>query len=145
MFRFFTELMEPENLTIVNTTFTSITVTWKPPAISNGEVLNYRIQVVNINANSLVTLENTTETTHTVSGLTPSTRYKVIVTAVYAGAGSGPGAHKYVTTDEIDAKPLWSKPFCPRVCMCGCMCCECTIGLHVLRVYSRFACVASVQ
>ena len=118
VFLFLTELTKPENLTIVSITVTSITVIWKPPANSNGEVLNYRIQVVNINApNSLVTLENTTETTHTVFGLMPSTRYEVIVTAVYAGPGSGPGAHTYVTTNEIDVKPLWSKPFFPE-CVC---------------------------
>ena len=121
VFCFFTELMEPENLTIVNTTFTSFTVTWKPPVNSNGELLNYRIQVVNINTpNSLVTLENTTETTHTVSGLMPATTYEVTVKA-FAGAGSGPGVHKYATTEDLDVKPLLSK--------------------HVLCVYSRFACV----
>ena len=97
---FFTE---PENLTIVSITFTSITATWDPPANSNGEVLNYRIQVVNINApNSLVTLENTTETTHTVFGLMPSTRYEVIVTTVYAGAGRGSGANESVITKGMN-------------------------------------------
>ena len=100
-------------------------------------MLNYTIQVVNINTpNSLVTLENTTEITHTVSGLMPSTTYEVTVKA-FAGAGSGPGVYTYATTEEIDVKPLWSKPFCPRVCTQGCM--------HVLCVYSRFACVVHLQ
>ena len=103
-------------------------------------MLNYRIQVVNINIpNSLVTLENTTETTHTVSGLMPSTTYNVTVKA-FAGTRDGPGVHTFVTTEEIDVKPLLSKPFCPRVCTRGCMCCVCTVGFHVLCVYSRFAC-----
>ena len=128
VFRFFTELREPENLTIVNTTFNSITVTWKPPANSNGEVLNYRIQVVNINTpNSLVTLKNTTETTYTVSELMPSTTYEVRVKA-FAGTGSGPGVHTYATTEEIDVKPLWSKPFLSK-----------SVYVHVV------ACVVCVQ
>ena len=145
VFLFFTELTKPENLTIVSITFTSITVTWDPPANSNGEVLNYRIQVVNIKAPySLVTLENTTETTHTVSGLLPSTEYGVTV-KVFTSAGSGPGANESVITKEVDVEPLLSKPICPRVCMRGCMCCVCTVGLYVLCVYSRFVCIVCVQ
>ena len=108
-------------------------------------MLNYQIQVVNIKAPySLITLENTTETTHTVSGLMPSSEYRVTV-KVFTSAGSGPGANESVITKEVDVEPLLSKPICPRVCMRGWMCCVCTVDLHVWCVYSRFACVMWVQ
>ena len=137
----------PENLTISSVTFTSITVTWDPPAIPNGNISIYQVQIAISNPNNLTTvkkIKNVTTTMFTTHELMPSTTYEVTVKA-FTGAGSGPGVHTDATTEEIDVKPLWSKPYCPRVCTQGCMCCACTVGLHVLCMYSRFACVVRVQ
>ena len=105
-FLLFKEPEAPKNLTISNVTFTSITVTWDPPAIPNGIISMYQVQVAIINANNS-TLDSTTLTkeknvTMTMfTQLMPSTRYKVTVRA-FTGAGSGPGANEIVTTKGMD-------------------------------------------
>ena len=110
-FLLFTVPTAPENLTISSVTFTSITVTWDPPAIPNGIISIYQVQVAIINANDAtlnstkvnkITKEkNVTATMLTTHELLPSTRYAVVVKA-FTSAGSGPGANESVTTKGMD-------------------------------------------
>ena len=93
----------PENLTISSVTFTSINVTWDPPAIPNGIISIYQVKIAisNPNESTKVKKENVTMTMFTTHELMPSTTYEVTVKA-FTGAGSGPGANEIVTTKGMD-------------------------------------------
>ena len=99
----------PENLTISGVTFTSITVTWDPPAIPNSNISIYQVQIAISNPNESTTdkkitkEKNVTVTMFTTHELMPSTTYEVTVKA-FTGAGSGPGANESVITKGMDNK-----------------------------------------
>ena len=96
----------PENLTISNVTFTSITVTWDPPAIPNGIISFYQVKITISNPNKSTTNKKIVEEKNVLMmfithELMPSTTYGVTVKA-FTGAGSGPGANESVTTKGMD-------------------------------------------
>lgn len=89
---------EPRDVTLESVAATSVTLAWLPPEISYPEVSKYRIV---INNGRVV---ETTATTQRITGLTPSTRYSLVVTAVNS-VGTSPEVKLQVKTDADMSEP----------------------------------------
>jgi hypothetical protein len=86
----------PRNLAAANVTSFSITVSWLEPAVTNGTITGY---VVNVTSDSEVVSINamTAETCYMVSLLTPFTNYTFRIAAM-TNAGTGMSAVITVAT-----------------------------------------------
>ena len=68
---------------VIPLTPTSLEVTWKEPAIPNGEIIDYELQQITVNRN--ITLFQGISLSHQVTDLIPNTVYRFRVLATNAG------------------------------------------------------------
>ena len=73
----------PRSLRVVRVTYTTITLSWMPPDIPNGIIIDYHLQYRRANSSSLyyILLPIDNQLTRTVTGLSPSTDYDFRVAA----------------------------------------------------------------
>ena len=81
-----------------NKTFTTITITWKPPPVPNGVIIMYQ---ATYSTNGVVNTYNTTTPLMTIKGLDPRTNYTFSVTAYTI---TGPGTPLQVPTSTADIR-----------------------------------------
>uniref|UniRef100_A0A4W4G5K8 Protein-tyrosine-phosphatase n=1 Tax=Electrophorus electricus TaxID=8005 RepID=A0A4W4G5K8_ELEEL len=84
----------PHNLVLGNITSKSLTLSWYPPAIVTGR-FSYIIQLYG--PEGFISENSTNEPTFAYTGLTPYTRYRIIVRARSAGA-TGPATETSIST-----------------------------------------------
>ena len=91
----------PLNVIGVNSSSTSLSISWKPPPESdrNGNILGYNITYFTINDSDLMTNITTSDTMTNITGLLVYTEYNVSV-AAYTSVGSGPFDTVTVRTDS---------------------------------------------
>ena len=80
---FLTEPGMPTSLRVVAVTYTTITLSWSPPDMPNGIIMDYHLQYRRANSSSLyyILLPIDDQLTRTVTGLSPSTEYDFRVAA----------------------------------------------------------------
>ena len=79
-------------LQAINTTFTTIALTWLPPPTPNGVIIKYQ---VTYSTNEIVNTYNTTQPPVTITGLVPRTTYFFSVVGYTI---AGPGSSQQVQT-----------------------------------------------
>jgi len=80
----------PKLLTVDNTTFTTITLSWMRPNPPNGIIIGYQLEYrISYDSQFTLLLPSNNELTRTVTGLSPNTEYQFRVAAVTA-VGRGP-------------------------------------------------------
>ena len=92
----FTVPTAPRSLAAVNTTDTSVTLSWMEPDMPNGIIASYQVQYRVAFSSQLFVSQNTTSLTYTVTGLSPFTEYDVRVAAA-TRVGLGPVTDVVVT------------------------------------------------
>lgn len=87
----------PRNVTLVDTTDTTATLTWLPPLLPNGEVQLYRVTLLS----ESTVVQNTTgnETTLTVTGLEAGFSYSAQVEAFTVAFGPPSGMVQVLTRE----------------------------------------------
>ena len=90
---FLTEPEIPRNLTVVNSTYTTVTLSWLPPSEPNGIIIRYDLEYIKPGDILFTRLFpfNNTDLTRTITGLSPGTTYLIRVAAVTV-VGRGPYA-----------------------------------------------------
>ena len=92
----------PRNLAITVDGPNSLTASWLEPAVLNGVLMHY---LVNVSTTSGLTNSMTNSTTFTADSLTPFTDYTFEVAGV-TGAGAGPSISMTSTTAQAgESKP----------------------------------------
>ncbi|XP_053355831.1 phosphatidylinositol phosphatase PTPRQ [Clarias gariepinus] len=84
----------PQSLSILNITSKSLSLSWEPPTIITGR-FSYVVQLYG--PAGLISENSTSELAIVYTGLTPYTRYRIIVMAKSAGA-TGPAAETSIST-----------------------------------------------
>ncbi|KAF5893565.1 phosphatidylinositol phosphatase PTPRQ isoform X3, partial [Clarias magur] len=84
----------PQSLSILNITSKSLSLSWEPPTIITGR-FSYVVQLYG--PAGLISENSTSEQTIVYTGLTPYTRYRIIVMAKSAGA-TGPAVETSIST-----------------------------------------------
>ena len=80
---FLTEPEMPTSLRVVDVTYTTITLSWSPPDMPNGIIMDYHLQYRRANSSSLyfILLPIDNQLTRTITRLSPSTEYDFRVAA----------------------------------------------------------------
>ena len=73
----------PTSLRVVGVTYTTITLSWMPPDMPNGLIIDYHLQYRRVNSSALynILLPIDDQLTRTVTRLSPSTQYDFRVAA----------------------------------------------------------------
>ncbi|KAG7272522.1 hypothetical protein CRUP_006811 [Coryphaenoides rupestris] len=101
----------PQNLSVVDLTATSTTLSWDPPPVAerNGRIVRYLVVYRDINSQHNTT-NTTTDTRMTVHSLRPDTTYDIRVRA-FTGKGSGPLSPSVQSRTMAPSVPEFTKNF----------------------------------
>ena len=102
----------PQNVVVKSNNQTSLSVSWEPPMETdhNGPITSYMINYTRDSYSSVIIVNVTSGTTHTISGLVTFAKYLVAVAAVNIN-GTGP------FSEAIVEKPGGDGEFCTWTCL----------------------------
>ena len=78
----------PANVTVVNTSSSSVMVIWTAPSIQNGIIIHYTLYVDYADGSAIVQVNTLSDTNYTVDGLQP---YQLVTVQVSASTAAGEG------------------------------------------------------
>ena len=98
----------PRNLAITVDGPNSLTASWLEPAVLNGVLMHYLVNVSATSGLAIFTNTMTSDTTFTADSLTPFTGYTFEVAGV-TGAGAGPSVSMTSTTTQAGESRVTSR------------------------------------